>query len=55
MMHNHLNVKNKIVTSVLKYAVYLLEYRTRISPLKSSYKKCRGDCLTVAHKFQHIL
>jgi len=41
-MHDHLNVKNKIGTSVLKHVVYLLEYRTRISPLKSSYKKWSG-------------
>jgi len=46
--------KNKICASALKRVVYLLEYRTRISPLKSSYKN-GGDCLTVAHKVQHIL
>jgi hypothetical protein len=31
--------KNKTGASALKHVVYLLECRTRISPLKSSYKK----------------
>jgi len=33
---------NKIGGSPLKHVVYLLEYRTRISPLKSTYKKWGG-------------
>ena len=41
-MQYHLNVKNKIGTSVLKHIVYLLEYRKRISPLKASCKKWGG-------------
>jgi len=51
----YVKYKNKICASALKRVVYLLEYRTRISPLKSSYKKWGGDCLTDAHKVQRIL